>query len=116
MSRSLHYNPRNYKEPFYLVLNEIQKINGVEILTEEKKVLMFGNIRNKIATANEAYNNRLINYLSIKIVKPNIELKEGLRIFYRNNVYVITSIEYDLYSYSEMILNCELEDENNVQD
>lgn len=109
MARTLHTNIRNYREPFYLIKNEIEKLNGIDTVVGYKQILMFGSIRNVLASQTETQNSRMVSSITIKIIKPNIDILAGDNIKYRNNNYVITSIDWDLYSYNEMILRCEFQ-------
>lgn len=111
MSRTLHVNPRNFKEPFFLIKPVVNKINGIDQIVSYKTIMFFGSIRNKFISRNESHNLPFIPTLSIKIIKPEIVFNKGDSIRYRGENYVINSIEYDLYSRNEMIINCEYQTE-----
>lgn len=113
--RKLHFNIRNYQEPFILIQTELNPnnslINGIDNYKIKKKILMFGSIMNRENTLNSNFYNSQTSYLSIKIIDQVIKIKPQDRVIYNDNIYVIFETNRDYYNKSEIVIKCNFEKE-----
>lgn len=111
MSRTLHVNIRSYKEPFVLYSVNSNIVNGIDLGDTLKTYRMHGLILNKSSFVNDNYNVAYKNVIAVRIIKPNFKIKINDKIKYRDSFYNIISIDWDLYSRNEILINCEYLDD-----
>lgn len=109
--RTLHFNPRNFQEPFLLLKKKITNQNGLDSFQTEKRIQMFGSIMNRSLTYAQQQIDDQINTISVKIIYQNIIIKPQDRIIYNKNQYVITEIDRDYYNKNEIIFKAVFEKE-----
>lgn len=110
--RKLHFNIRNYQEPFLLLITDINNnslLAGVDNYKIKEKKIMYGSIMNRDNTLNSNFYNSQTSYLSIKIIDQLIKIKPQDRIIYNDNIYVIFEVSRDYYNKAEIVLKCNYE-------
>lgn len=111
MSRTLHTNVRSFKEPFKLLITQMNIVNGIDLGNTFYQYDMFGLILNKSVFVNDNYNISYKNTIAIKIIKPMFDIKINDKVKYRGAYYNIISITWDMYSRNEIMINCEYLDD-----
>lgn len=110
--RTLHINPRNYQEPFQLILIDHEKFeNGMDSFKILNRTVVFGSIMNRDVNYSQNNIDDQDATISIKIVSHGLKIKPKDRIRYNRNQYIITSISRDYYNKNEIVILCHFEKE-----
>lgn len=108
--RTLHTNPRNYQEPFQLILIDHERFeNGMDSFKILNRMIVFGSIMNRAINYSQSNIDDQDATISIKIVSQGLNIKPKDRIRYNKNQYIITSISRDYYSKNETVILCHFE-------
>ena len=110
--RTLQTNPRNYQEPFQLLILDAKAVaDGMDNFKILKRQTLFGSIMNRNINYSQSNFDDQNATLSIKIVSQGFDIKPNDRIRYNGNQYIITSVDRDYYSKKEIVILCHFERE-----
>lgn len=102
MARINHINPREYREPFLIVKTFINDETGLRTQTSYNSKLLYGSIIQTHELQNSTNEREAKETLSIKFLKPNLEIQNTDWIIRDNKIFNILNIDTDQFNLQEI--------------